>query len=254
MALVGIKAQRLPYEGIDEGFKSINDILDKARQASLERGKFQEMQRHNGADIGLRREAGARAGASAARESALQPLRLDLLKQKLASEKRRNDPNAKMKELETMLNFFSGGQPAEQSMEESSGNPAMAAQPEQNPMEQDQMAQGQGPMESAPMEEEEEEEQTGDLIPPEMKGFMQDPRMQQIAKDPLKKAVVGGWMKKNYGVNPFEAPKETPAEKRINDLKSEIEGEEKRQILKKAKLLKKIFLQSWNQSKAFKIY
>jgi hypothetical protein len=205
----------------DETFTSLNDILDKARQASLERGKFQEMQRHNGADIGLRKEAGARAGASAAREAALQPLRMELLKAQMEKAKKGN--KSFTEKLDELSNYFGAGQEGNAETK----NPAMNEQ-QQNPMEQGQVPQGKGPMSNPPMEEEEEEEQEGGIIPPEthekMTNMMNSPKFKKMAENPMMRGFLGGMMKKEFGFNPFDANaiKEPPEMKRAAELKDKI--------------------------------
>lgn len=207
----------LPKRGaqiFDETFTSLNDILNKARQASLERGKFEEMQRHNGADIGLRREAGARAGA-------LQPLRMDLLKAQIKKAKTGN--KSFTEELDELNNWAS--QNGQGSNEQNTEETQTGIKQEPNSI-----GIGQGMMANAgnePEEEEEEEEQSGPMIPVEahekIKGIMDSPKFQKMAQDPMMRGMMGGLMKKRFGFNPFTANtmKEPPEVKRANDLKKE---------------------------------
>lgn len=94
MAITGqIPIGRMPIDYLNQGTGAINDILQKARAAALQRQQLEEMAKFHGADIGLRQQAGARAA-------------------------QQMDPMFKVRQLQAMiqgLRGLSGGIPQEQS-------------------------------------------------------------------------------------------------------------------------------------------
>ena len=102
MAVTGaIPIGKMPVDYLGEGTSAINDILQKARTAAMQRQQMEEMAKFHGADLAMREKTLA-AG------HALDPFRKQLLEEQITGVHNKNDPNYETDQLKKLMDSFGG--------------------------------------------------------------------------------------------------------------------------------------------------
>ncbi len=135
----GIPAPLNPDQILQQGFHSINDIINRSRQASMERQKMADMKKIHEADLALRRQgaqqAQSRFEAAQAHQAQFDPLNMQLLKDQISGAHNRNDPGFKAKQIQAMINSFGGGESPQETpyQEAQSAIPGINGEQQSNP-------------------------------------------------------------------------------------------------------------------------
>lgn len=110
----GIPTPMNPDQILQQGFHSINDIINRSRQASMERQKMADMRKIHEADLALRRQSSAQAQSRFESEQAHQakfdPLKMQLLKEQAIGAHNKNDPGFDARKIQAMMASFGGGE------------------------------------------------------------------------------------------------------------------------------------------------
>jgi hypothetical protein len=104
MAITGaIPIGKMPVDYLTQGTGAINDILQKARTAALQRQQMEEMAKFHGADLAMREK-------SLAASHAMDPLRQKILEEQLTGLHNKNDPNYEIDQIKRMMGAAGGGE------------------------------------------------------------------------------------------------------------------------------------------------
>jgi hypothetical protein len=215
MALTSpIPIGRMPVDYLTQGTGAINDILQKARQAALQRQQMEEMAKFHGADLAMREKS---LGAS----HQFDALKKMIFEQQLQGLKNKNDPTYEMKQFQALSQMLGGG--------DGGGLPDEAMSNQQQMPDSNQMPFGQGQGMFSP-------QQSPDVMGDMMNGAGESKKqidLQDIRNNPLLK----GFIKHKFGID-MDAQSPDEKEKRALDF-NQMKLQQKEEF-DKAKELRKI--------------
>jgi hypothetical protein len=217
MAVTGaIPIGRLPVDYLTQGTGAINDILQKARTAALQRQQMEEMAKFHGADLAMRE----RSMNAAHQFDALKKM---IFEQQLQGLKNKNDPSYEMKQFQALAQMLGGGNGMPAGNEEGMNEEQTIPQETQMPFGQ---GQGMFPAEQQPQNTPKEM-----ANPPSNQEGKFD--MQALRNNPL----IKGFIKHKYGI---DLDAQSPDEKEKRALEFNQMKLQQREEFDKAKELRKI--------------